>query len=76
MRRYINTDGSSDAAHGREIIAIRKRERSMTNDEQKKNDELENEELQKAEMELSDDDLDEVTGGASFYGFSTMEHKR
>ena len=48
----------------------------MINDEQKKNDEPENEELQMAAMELSDDDLDEVSGGAHFTDFSTQEHMR
>ena len=54
----------------------------MTNDEQKTidelktNDELKNEESQKVETELSDDNLDEVAGGAYFAKFSTMEHIR
>ena len=47
-----------------------------TSNEQKTNDELKNKESQKVEMELSDDDLDKVAGGASFYRFSTMEHMR
>lgn len=32
--------------------------------------------IEEAGIELSDDDLDEVFGGASFYVFSTMQHKR
>ncbi len=32
--------------------------------------------IEEAGTELSDDDLDEVAGGAAFYRFSTMEHTR
>ena len=31
---------------------------------------------EEAGIKLSDDDLNEVVGGASFYRFSTMEHIR
>ncbi len=54
----------------------------MSNDEQKTieelktNNELKNEESQKVETELSDDNLDEVAGGAYFAKFSTMQHVR
>ncbi len=29
-----------------------------------------------ADMELSDEEMDQAAGGASFYGFSTMRHIR
>ena len=54
----------------------------MTNDEQKTidelktNDELKNEESQKVETELSDDNLDEVAGGAYFTTYSPKDRPR
>ena len=32
--------------------------------------------IEESGIKLSDDDLDEVVGGAYFYRFSTMEHTR
>ena len=32
--------------------------------------------IEESGIKLSDDDLDEAVGGASFHGFSTMEHTR
>ena len=54
----------------------------MTNDEQKTidelktNDELKNEESQKVKTELSDNNLDEVAGGAYFTGYSPNDRPR
>lgn len=32
--------------------------------------------IKEAGMELTDEEMDQVAGGASFYGFSTQQHMR